>query len=171
MIRDDPYWAASLAAEKVVKEHDIATLPVDPIALARSLGIEIRAKPTHTQGVSGMLLRLRQQVRNCLRDPHRQTSDSRTSASRTNSGTTSCLATSMPCSLTAIFMNRALDLLSGIRYEMEADHFAASLLMPRLLFTEAMRTSGDGLTAIKKLASLCRTSLTATGIRYVQWLP
>ena len=51
---------------------------------------------------------------------------------------------------------------------MEADHFAASLLMPRLLFMEVMRTSGEGLTAIEKLANLCRTSLTATGIRYVQ---
>ena len=57
---------------------------------------------------------------------------------------------------------------SGDRYEVEADHFAASLLMPRLLFMEAMRMSGKGLAAIEKLANLCRTSLTATGIRYVQ---
>ena len=55
---------------------------------------------------------------------------------------------------------------SGDRYEMEADHFAATLLMPRALFTKAMSTAGDGLPAIEKLAAQCRTSLTATAIRY-----
>ena len=51
---------------------------------------------------------------------------------------------------------------------MEADHFAASLLMPRLLFMDAMRTAGDGLRAFEKLADRCGTSLTATAIRYAQ---
>ena len=57
---------------------------------------------------------------------------------------------------------------SGDRYEMEADHFAATLLMPRALFTKAMSTAGDGLEAIVKLAELCGTSLTATAIRYTR---
>ena len=51
---------------------------------------------------------------------------------------------------------------------LEADHFAATLLMPRVLFTNAMRTAGDGLPAIEKLAKQCRRSLTATGIRYTK---
>ena len=167
MIRDDPYWAASLAAEKVVKEHDIATLPVDPIALARSLGIEVRAKPTHTQGVSGMLLR----------------SGNRFGiAYATHIDNIGFQNFSVAHELGHYFLSGHIDAVladgdvhesragfaSGNRYEMEADHFAAGLLMPRLLFMEAMRTSGEGLTAIEKLASLCRTSLTATGIRYVQ---
>ena len=37
---------------------------------------------------------------------------------------------------------------SGSRYEMEADHFAATLLMPRALFKKAMNVAGDGLRAI-----------------------
>ena len=159
--------AASLAAEKVVKEHDIATLPVDPIALARSLGIEVRAKPTHTQGVSGMLLR----------------SGNRFGiAYATHIDNIGFQNFSVAHELGHYFLSGHIDAVladgdvhesragfaSGNRYEMEADHFAAGLLMPRLLFMEAMRTSGEGLTAIEKLASLCRTSLTATGIRYVQ---
>ena len=167
MIRDDHYWAASLAAEKVVKEHDIATLPVDPIALARSLGIEVRAKPTHTQGVSGMLLR----------------SGNRFGiAYATHIDNIGFQNFSVAHELGHYFLSGHIDAVladgdvhesragfaSGNRYEIEADHFAAGLLMPRLLFMEAMRTSGEGLTAIEKLASLCRTSLTATGIRYVQ---
>ena len=58
---------------------------------------------------------------------------------------------------------------SGDRYEIEADHFAAALLMPHALFTRAMSTAGDGLPAIEKLAEQCRTSLTATAIRFARW--
>ena len=46
--------------------------------------------------------------------------------------------------------------------------FAATLLMPRDLFTHAMETAGDGLPAIEKLAAQCHTSLTATAIRYTR---
>ena len=57
MSKTDPYWSAMIAAEKVVKERAISALPVDPIALAQDLGIEVVAKPASAQGVSGMLLR------------------------------------------------------------------------------------------------------------------
>ena len=51
---------------------------------------------------------------------------------------------------------------------MEADGFAAGLLMPRHLFFPALQRSGDGLTAEESLASLCKTSLHSTAIRYSQ---
>jgi hypothetical protein len=51
---------------------------------------------------------------------------------------------------------------------MEADHFAAGLLMPQKLFIPALRRAGEGLAAIESLASLCQTSLIATAIRYTQ---
>ena len=57
---------------------------------------------------------------------------------------------------------------SGDCYGMEADHFAAMLLMPDSLFTNAMRAAGAGLAAIERLAEKCRTSLTATAIRYAK---
>ena len=38
---------------------------------------------------------------------------------------------------------------SSDKYEMEADYFAAGLLMPQKLFTPAMRHAGEGLAAIK----------------------
>ena len=53
-------------------------------------------------------------------------------------------------------------------YEREADHFAASLLMPDALFTREMRSLGDGLQAIEALAEHCITSLPATANRYIQ---
>ena len=51
-------------------------------------------------------------------------------------------------------------------YELEADQFAASLLMPEELFRKALSKYEPGLTTIESLASLCRTSLPATAIRY-----
>jgi len=57
---------------------------------------------------------------------------------------------------------------SSNHYELEADHFAAALLMPRQMFSAALRRTGDGLAAIEHLAGICKTSLTATAIRYAQ---
>ena len=51
---------------------------------------------------------------------------------------------------------------------MEADHFAARLLMPQALFKDKMWSLGEGIDAIKELAKTCSTSLTATAIRYTQ---
>ncbi|MFC1588028.1 ImmA/IrrE family metallo-endopeptidase, partial [Planctomycetota bacterium] len=57
---------------------------------------------------------------------------------------------------------------SNDEYELEADHFAASLLMPKPLFIPALRESGQGFEAIKALADLCQTSLTSTAIQYAK---
>jgi Zn-dependent peptidase ImmA (M78 family) len=54
------------------------------------------------------------------------------------------------------------------RYELEADTFAASLLMPEDLFKDAMSEFDLGLVGIESLAAMCNTSLTATAIRYAE---
>ncbi len=51
---------------------------------------------------------------------------------------------------------------------MEADRFAAGFLMPRHLFFPALERAGQGLAAVEGLATLCKTSLHATAIRYTQ---
>lgn len=53
-------------------------------------------------------------------------------------------------------------------YELEADHFAAGLLMPRGPFQRALANHGYGLDAVETMAGRCRTSLTATAIRYAE---
>ncbi|MBI1788111.1 MAG: ImmA/IrrE family metallo-endopeptidase [Acidobacteria bacterium] len=167
MIRDDPYWPATLAAENVIKDRGIAALPVDPIAIARDLGIEVMAKPASTQGVSGMLLR----VGNTFGIAYATHIDS---IGFQNFSVAHELGHYfLPGHIDAVFADGDVHeshagFASGDRYEMEADHFAATLLMPRSLFTNAMRTAGDALAAIEKLADRCRTSLTATGIRYTR---
>ena len=57
---------------------------------------------------------------------------------------------------------------SNQRIERQADNYAVELLMPEALFQPAMAGAGRGLTAIKALAALCKTSLTATAIRYAR---
>ena len=52
-------------------------------------------------------------------------------------------------------------------HELEADHFAAGLLMPRHLFSKALeKESILGFYAIESLSEKCKTSITATAIRY-----
>ena len=167
MSRNDPYWFATLAAEKVVKERGITELPIDPISLARSLEIEVMAKPASSQGVSGMLLR----VGNTFGIAYATHID--------NIGFQNFSVAHelghyfLPGHIDAVLAgsdihNSRAGFASGDRYEMEADHFAASLLMPRPLFPDAMRRAGDGLPAIERLKDLCNTSLIATAIRYTQ---
>ena len=50
-------------------------------------------------------------------------------------------------------------------FELEADHFAAGLLMPEDLFKVALKRRDSDLAAIEHMASICKTSLTATAIR------
>jgi IrrE N-terminal-like domain len=50
--------------------------------------------------------------------------------------------------------------------ERQADCFASALLMPEQLFCKALDRAGSGLKAIEKLARECKTSITATAIRY-----
>jgi hypothetical protein len=57
---------------------------------------------------------------------------------------------------------------SGDAYELEADHFAAGLLLPAGLCKRAIVRCDAGLAAIESLAVQCRTSLTATAIRYAE---
>ena len=167
MRRIDPYRTAMIAAEKVVKEQAITKLPVNPIALAQDLGIKVVAKPASAQGVSGILLR----NGNAFGIAYATHIDS---IGFQNFSVAHELGHYfLPGHVDAVLSNgidheSRAGFASGDRYEMEADHFAATLLMPRKLFNEAMRTAGDGLEAIEKLATQCRTSLTATAIRYTR---
>ena len=167
MSRTDPYWSAAAAAERVVKERSLSALPIDPMALARDLGITVLQKPAHAQGVSGMLLR------------HGNTFVIAYATHIDNIGFQNFSVAHelghyyLPGHIDAVLSNSDVhkshaDFASGDRYEIEADHFAATLLMPRALFTRAMSIAGDGLPAIETLAEQCRTSLTATAIRYAR---
>jgi hypothetical protein len=165
MNREDIAWRAGTVANRVVQDHRLSSLPVDPMALAQALEIEVQ--PKSVKGVSGMLLRVGNNFGIIY---------------STYIPSTGFQNFSVAHELGHYFMPGHIDAVlgngdvhqshagfgSGDRFEIEADHFAAALLMPESLFTGAVNAAGTGLSAIENLADRCATSLTATAIRYAQ---
>jgi len=161
------YDRASAVAERVVREHAVTSLPVQPIAIAERLGIEVLGKPASSGGVSGMLIRYGNQF--CI-------------AYATHISSSGFRRFSIAHELGHYFLEGHVDAIfadgsvhesragfvSTLEYELEADHFAARLLMPNALFSAALRHAGEGLVAVESLANTCETSLPATAIRYTE---
>ncbi len=158
--------AVTHAAERVLSEFDQATLPVDPRAIATERLVSVVAKPTDA-GVSGMLIRVCSEV---------------TIAYATHLQNEGFENFSIAHELGHYFLPGHIDHVigqDGIHksradhesrdpHEVEADRFAAALLMPYHLFVSAARLVPDGLVGIEQLAKLRKTSLSATAIRYAE---
>jgi hypothetical protein len=146
-------------------EHGIDRAPVDPFAIAESLGIVVQASDELEGSFSGCLLQAGASfgilystgIQNrgyqrftvahelghfSLTDHHRVLFE-KGALHRSESGFT-----------------------SGAWYEREADFFGVELLIPEFLFHKHRREFPTGLDGVKGLAELFETSLTATGIRY-----
>ena len=157
---------AAQEAERLIVELEIKSLPVDPTAIAESLGIVVQPKKA-MDGVSGMLIRLGNEF-GIAYATHIESEGFRRF----------CIAHEIghyriPGHVDAVLGHGNIheshaEFVNGNRYEREADRFAASLLMPNDLFTREMRLVGDGLRAVEALAGRCMTSLLAAAIRYVQ---
>jgi len=169
MPRVSSYDRAALAAEQVIRDQAIRSLKVDPVAIAKSLSIDVVEKPPSRAGVSGMLLRLGEDY--CIAyATHIQSSGFQRFSIAHELG-----HYFLPGHMDALFAERDVHesragRFSDDQYEGEADRFAARLLMPNSLFLPAVRHAGEGLAAIERLAEMCETSLSATGIRYAEAL-
>lgn len=158
---------AEQKAESLVSAFNIDSLPVNPFQIAADRGIIVKAKPNTEPGVSGMLLR------------HGNNFGILYAAHIHNEG---YQRFSVGHELGHYFLEGHIDhvlpkdgshvshagFVSADSYELEADHFSAGLLMPSDFFLHALNRTGQGLDAIKSIANLCRTSLTATAIRYAR---
>lgn len=158
---------AERRGESLIRELKINSLPIDPFQIAKDRGIIVRGKLDTEPGVSGMLLRYGNNF-GILYATHIQ-----------NEG---YQRFSVGHELGHYFLEGHIDhvlpedgshasragFVSADSYEREADHFSAGLLMPSDLFIHALNHTGQGLDAIKTIANLCRTSLTATAIRYTE---
>ncbi len=155
---------AKQKGEACAKEQSYTALPIDPIAIATKNDIEVKAKPDTAEGVSGMLLR-HGNAFGILYATHINSEGFQ--------------HFSIGHELGHYFLDGHIDHIlpkdgvhvseagftSADPYEMEADQFAAGLLMPGSLFKSALRKRDAGLATVETMAGLCRTSLTATGIR------
>ena len=149
----------------VLAEHGVERAPVDPFAIADSLGIVVQASDKLEGSFSGCLLQpgtsfgilYSTGIQNkgyerftvahelghfSLTDHHRILFE-KGALQRSESGFT-----------------------SGVWYEREADLFGVELLIPEFPFHKHRREFPTGLDGVKGLAELFKTSLTATGIRY-----
>lgn len=158
---------AKQKAEAFLRENGIDDLPVDPFAIAASRDIIVEAKPDVAAGVSGMLLR-HGDTFGIIYATHIQSEGFQ--------------RFSVAHELGHYFLDGHIDHLlptdgvhasqagfvSADPYELEADQFAAGLLMPATPFRRALGRKSPGLSAIESIAELCHTSLTATAIRYAE---
>ncbi len=166
----DPYQFGAMMAEQLLKEWGITTLPIDPFAIAKDREITVAAKPASNGGVSGMLIRFGNDyaiayATHIENEPFQRYSVSHELGHYFIPGHPDAVL-----GVNDIHESRA-QFASKDRYEMEADGFAAGLLMPRRLFVSALERAGSGLAAIEALATLCKTSLHATAIRFAQCAP
>ena len=158
---------AELMAEKIVRDERLS-LPVDILSIASKREILVEAKPASAKGVSGMLIRV---------------GNGFAIAYATHIKSEGFQRFSVAHELGHYFLEghpervfRGGQLVheshagfaSGDQVELEADHFAAGLLMPSQLFTAEAGRHADGFEAIEKLAGVCKTSLTASAIRYAE---
>lgn len=168
MARSDPFAFATTAAEQLIKGLGIASLPIDPIAIARGRDIEVVAKPIEDAGVSGMLVRVGNNfaiayATHLQNEGFEHFSVSHELGHYFLPGHAEAVITGD----TGAHTSRA-GYVSPDKYEMEADRFAAGFLMPRHLFFPALEKAGVGLAAVESLSSLCKTSMHATAIRFAQ---
>ena len=158
---------ATRAAELLIEELGITTLPVDPITIARDHHIHVEAMPASSPGgVSGMLI-YAEGKHVILYATHINNEGFQRFSIGHELG-----HYFLPGHHEAVFQNGmshySMAGASSNRYEKEADQFSSGLLMPRQLFDPALRSAGEGMEAIKYLRERCRTSTTATAIRYTQ---
>jgi len=165
----DPLDLAMLAAQKlVIKELKIEALPIDPFKIARDREIVVEPMDKSSQGVSGMLLRVGNNFAIAYATYTESEGFERFSVGHELGHYF------LPGHVDAVVPNNGqphesrCGFISGNKYELEADHFSAGLLMPAPLFRKELAKAGDGLGAVEVLAGKCLTSLTATAIRYKQ---
>lgn len=158
---------AELIAEKLVKDEGLS-LPVDVLSIAAKRSILVEPKPVSTKGVSGMLLRVGNNFAIAYATHIKSEGFQRFSIAHELGH---YFIDGHPDSVfrgdATVHESRA-GFASGDQIELEADHFAAGLLMPRHLFKAAISRYEDGLGAIRSLAGVCNTSLTASAIRYAE---
>ena len=167
MKKNDLFWQAALAADEVIQEFQFTSLPIDPFLIAQRKKIEVMAKPTSAKGVSGMLIHQGGNY-GIIYATHIDNNGFKRFSIAHELG-----HYFLPGHVEAVIGDDGIHeshagFGSGDKYELEADHFAAALLMPEKMFKVEIPSAGEGIDAIIRLSEKCQTSLTSTAIRYTQ---
>lgn len=167
MTNDLKRQAIENCAVEVLEADGITALPIKPIEIAERRDILVKPKLATDHGVSGMLVKV---------------GDAFAIAYATHIPSDGFKRFSIAHELGHYFLpghpeavfahgdshTSHAGFVAGDPVELEADHFAACLLMPRKLFVKEMDRRRDGMDAVLALSARCETSLTATAIRYAE---
>lgn len=160
---------ATKLGENFAKEQGVTVLPVNPIEIAENLDIVVEPLPPEKKGVSGMLVESNNNFGIMYATYLENTGFQHFSIGHELGHY------SLPGHYEQLMGNgyheSKCGFISGEKYELEADHFSAGLLMPSYLFDEVVNEVDSGMKAVNLLAKKCETSLTATAIRYAQRTP
>lgn len=157
----------ALKAHEVLRECAFESLPIDPFLIAKKKDIQIISR-REGSGVSGMLLRSGEAFAIAYAAHVASEGFHRFSISHELGHYFLPGHVEQVIGPGGLHESRA-GFQSKDPFEIEADQFAANLLMPRALFRQALATAGEGLGAVEHLATRCKTSLTATAIRMVEF--
>jgi hypothetical protein len=157
---------AEKTAQTIVEECGFTAFPICPFEIAKRHDIHVEAKESTEPGVSGFLMRVGnvfgiQYAQHIANDGFIRFTVAHELGHYFLPGHPEKL---FPCG-DGIHQSKS-GFISGDPVERQADYFASALLMPVDQFHEAVNKAGSGFSAIEKLARLCKTSITATAIRY-----
>jgi hypothetical protein len=160
---------AEAEAKRVLGNFKNEALATDPFGIADQVGITVKPKDSSEPGVSGFLMRVGNQfgiqyARHLANQGFIRFTVSHELGHYFLPGHPEHLFPSG----TGVHESRS-GFISSDRYERQADHFAAALLMPETPFKSEMNKAGDGLAAIETLSNLFQTSMTATAIRFAKY--
>ena len=154
-------------ALELLENAGVTALSVDPIKIAQHLDIAVHAKPAHIEGASGWLIKSGEQFGIAYATHIPNEGFQRFSIAHELGH---YWIDSHPAH---IFQNGSMHQShagfgSADPIELEADYFAACLLMPATLCKRVIWGNKDGLAAVKALADTANTSLQASAIRYAE---
>lgn len=162
-------YSATKLGEDLAKEQNITSLPVNPIDIAKKLDIDVERLPSDKPGVSGMLVESGNSF-GIMYATYIENIGFQNFSVAHELGHYSIPGHYEQLMGSGIHRSLA-GFISQEKCELEADHFAAGLLMPSYLFEVELNKYQSGLNAIEALSRKSNTSLTATAIRYAQKTP
>lgn len=155
-------------ASLLLDELNISELPINPFEIANKLDIALRPMPDNVKSASGMLMNFQSEF--LIGYPTRIQNEGyiRFSVGHELGHYRLPGHASAVINENGQHFSRA-GFVTNDSYELEADYFSASLLMPEDQFTKALLKMPNGLIGIDRLRKLCITSLEATAIRYTRF--
>lgn len=159
---------ATQTGEKLARDEGFASFPVKPLIIVERKDLHVEKKPPGMKGVSGALIFMEPKPLLIYSSEHQNAGFENFSIAHELGHY--CLPGHPEQILQSggQHFSRAGFSEGSLSIELEADHFAAGLLMPGFLVRKLIEESEVGLEGLRELARTAEVSLTAAAIRVAQ---